>query len=291
MPLFVLQPKMFSSCDALPYHWNPTSMAERVGLPPCNGSPTLNIFTHRFSVPPISVDGSLDKEIAYRISKANQALGCLRNWLLNHHNVTLDTKLKVYRAVFLSSLLYGCETWTVYRWHLKQLERFHQRALRSILGIRWQDRATNTEVFKRTNCISIEAMLLKSCLRWTGHVIRMEDQRIPKQLLFGELEQGHRRQGRPCKRFKDTVKAGLQWCDIPPTELVATALDRQRWRTLTQSASSALEEEHCHQAQSARERRHLAACIPATNANFQCPDCARLCKSRIGLQSHSRTHR
>ena len=74
-------------------------------------------------------------------------------------------------------------------------------------------------------------MLLKYCLRWTGHVIRMEDQRIPKQLLFGELEQGHRRQGRPCKRFKATVKAGLQWCGIPPTELVATALDRRRWRT------------------------------------------------------------
>ena len=59
----------------------------------------------------ISVDGSLDKEIAYRISKASQALGRLRNRLLNHHNVTLDTKLKVYRAVVLPSLLYGCETW------------------------------------------------------------------------------------------------------------------------------------------------------------------------------------
>ena len=236
----------------------------------------------------ISVVGSLDKEIASRISKASQALGRLRNRLLNHHNVTLDTKLKLYRAVVLSSLLYGCETWTVYR---RQLERFHQRALRSILGIRWQDRATNTEIFEKTNCISIEAVLLKSCLRWTGHVMRMEDHRIPKQLLFGELEQGHRRQGRPCKRFRDTVTAGLKWCGIPPTELVATALDRQRWRTLTQSASSALEEERRHQAQSARERHHLAASIPATNANFQCPVCARLCKSRIGLQSHSRTHR
>ena len=98
----------------------------------------------------ISVDGSPDKEIASRISKASQALGRLRNRLLNHHNVILDTKLKVYRPVVLSSILYGCETWTVYRRHLKQLERFHQRALRSILGIRWQDRVTNTEVFKRT---------------------------------------------------------------------------------------------------------------------------------------------
>ena len=133
----------------------------------------------------ISSDGSLDKEIASRISKASQALGHLRNRRLNHQNVTLDTKVKVYRAVVLSSLLYGCETWTVYRRHLRQLERFHQRALRSILEIRWPDKVTNTEVLKRTNCISIEAMLLKSCLRWTGHVIRMEDHRIPKQLLFG----------------------------------------------------------------------------------------------------------
>ena len=67
-----------------------------------------------------------------------------------------------------------------------------------------------------------EAMLLKSCLPCTGYVIRMEDHRIPKQLLFGELDRGHRRQGRPCKHFKDTMKAGLKLCGIPPTELVAT---------------------------------------------------------------------
>ena len=30
----------------------------------------------------------------------------------------------------------------------------------------------------------------------------MEDHRISKQLLFGELEQGHRRQGRPCKSLQ-----------------------------------------------------------------------------------------
>ena len=43
----------------------------------------------------ISNDGSLDKEIAPRISKVSQAVGRLRNRLLNHHNVTMDTKLKV----------------------------------------------------------------------------------------------------------------------------------------------------------------------------------------------------
>ena len=33
------------------------------------------------------------------------------------------TKYKVYKAVVLTSLLYGCETWTLYRKHIKQLER------------------------------------------------------------------------------------------------------------------------------------------------------------------------
>ena len=68
----------------------------------------VNSFIYLESM--ISNDGSLDKEIASKISKAIQALGRLCNRLLNHHNVTLDTKLKVYRAVVLSSLLYGCET-------------------------------------------------------------------------------------------------------------------------------------------------------------------------------------
>ena len=131
-------------------------------------------------------------------------------------------------------------------------------------------------------------MLLKSCPRWTGHAIRMEDRRIPKQLPFGELEQGHRKQGRPCKRYKDTVKVGLKWCNIPPIKLITIALDRQRWRTLTRFASSSLEEERRHQEQSARERRHLAVSVPATTVNFKCPAYARLCQSRIGLQSHSR---
>ena len=40
----------------------------------------------------ISIDGSLDKEIASRISKASQALGRMRNRLLNHHNVPWTQK-------------------------------------------------------------------------------------------------------------------------------------------------------------------------------------------------------
>ena len=152
----------------------------------------------------ISSDGSLDKEITARISKASQSMGRLRSRVLNHKNITLTTKIKVYKAVVLTSLLYGCETWTPYRRHLKQLERFHMRALRSIMGIRWQDKVSSLEVLDRAGLSSVEAMILKAQLRWTGHVIRMDSSRIPHQFFYGALSQGHRNIGRPkLKRHKD----------------------------------------------------------------------------------------
>ena len=41
-----------------------------------------------------------------------------------------DTKLKVYRAVVLPTLLYGCEMWTVYQRHTKRLNQFHTSCLK-----------------------------------------------------------------------------------------------------------------------------------------------------------------
>ncbi|XP_076063461.1 uncharacterized protein LOC143038321 [Oratosquilla oratoria] len=113
----------------------------------------------------ISNDGILDKQISARICKASQALGRLRTQVLNQRNFRLSIKLKVYRAVVLTSLLYGCESWTLYRRHLKQLDRFHMRSLRSILNIKWQNRVTNLEVLDRAEMTSIEAMILKIQLR------------------------------------------------------------------------------------------------------------------------------
>jgi transcription termination factor 2 len=49
---------------------------------------------------------------------------------------------------------------------------------------------------------SLESILLKQQLRWAGHVARMEDTRLPKAVLFGELKLGSRSVGAPKKRYK-----------------------------------------------------------------------------------------
>ena len=220
----------------------------------------------------ISSDGSLDNEIEARISKASQALGRLKHKILKQHNIRLRTKIKVYNAVVLPSLLYGCESWTLYRKQLNQLEKFHQRALRSILGIRWHDRITNLEVFDRSNSTSIETLLIKAQLRWVGHVIRMEDFRMPKRLLYGELASGSRNRGRPKKRFKDWIKTGLPLAGILPQELEAQAADRDSWRRAVHQAGVRHEEAFREKQILQREKRHNN--VP-NRASFPCPHCNR----------------
>ncbi|KAJ7324884.1 hypothetical protein JRQ81_017904, partial [Phrynocephalus forsythii] len=46
-------------------------------------------------------------------------------------------------------------------------------------------------------------LLKQRRLRWLGHVVRMDDGRIPKDLLYGELIKGKRPRGRPQLRYKD----------------------------------------------------------------------------------------
>ena len=56
---------------------------------------------------------------------------------------------------------------------------------------------------------SVHTLLKLAQLRWTGHVTRMPDERLPKKVLYGELQEGKRSQGGQKKRYKDTLKALL----------------------------------------------------------------------------------
>ncbi|RUS88201.1 hypothetical protein EGW08_004033 [Elysia chlorotica] len=54
-------------------------------------------------------------------AKASAAFGRLRSSVWDCEGVSLTSKIKVYRAVVLSTLLYASETWTVYQRHAKKL--------------------------------------------------------------------------------------------------------------------------------------------------------------------------
>ena len=62
----------------------------------------------------------IDDEVIARIVKASAAFCRLRGSVWDRNGIGLDAKFKVYRAVVLPTLLYACETWTVYQRHAKK---------------------------------------------------------------------------------------------------------------------------------------------------------------------------
>ena len=79
---------------------------------------------------------------------------------------------------------------------------------------------------------SVHTLLKLAQLRWTGHVTRMPDERLPKKVLYGELQEGKRSQGGQKKRYKDTLKVSLRDFNIPTESWEQAAQDRTKWRCL-----------------------------------------------------------
>ncbi|KAL8601069.1 hypothetical protein ACOMHN_040770 [Nucella lapillus] len=179
-----------------------------------DGKVLNNVDSFTYLGSSLSSSNSLDKEISNRIAKASASYGRLHKRVWNERGLKLETKCAVYRAVVLTALLYGCESWTVYRRHVKLLNQFHQRCLQRILNIEWYHRVSNVKVLLQAQMPSIDALLTQSQLRWSGHLVRMQDSRLSKQLFYGELTGGHRPRGRPKLRYKNTLKKSLQKCDI-----------------------------------------------------------------------------
>ena len=138
---------------------------------------------------------------------------------------------------------------------------------------------------------SITTLMRKAKIRRAGHITRLPDDRIPKQLLYGELCQGKRSVGNQHKRFKDNLKVSLIdfSIDIQTWENLAT--DRPTGHNLIHSGAHAADKTKRNAAEKKREKHKArASSNQQTTPIYMCPTCGRGCRSRIGLISHLRTH-
>ena len=231
---------------------------------------------------------NLDQEIQYRIQQATTYFGRLRDRVFLNRNLSVETKVMVCSSVCLSILLYGCEAWTIYRAHIRSLESFHIQSLQKILGLTWADCVPHVTILQTAKSSSIESLIIKRQMCWVGHVIRMPENRLSKQLLFGELSEGQRSVGGQKKRFKDHLNALLKKCNIPSAELEERASDRIGWSSSCRQAVQQFEADRTQAREEARQRRHERELRGPADGGVQCPTCGRLCASEFGLRSHQR---
>ena len=177
----------------------------------------------------LSSDNMLQSELAMRISKAAGAFHRLRK-LWGDAHLARTVKCSVYKSIVLATLLYGCEAWSASQSQIAELQTFHMRCLRRICRISLWQKKTNQEIMGLCGMEAIGALISYRRLRWLGHMARMADDRLPKQLLFGGIAlQSKPSVGRPPKCWQDYVREDLARLQMP-YNWYKLAQDRETWR-------------------------------------------------------------
>ena len=111
--------------------------------------------------------------------------------------VALSLKTRMVKAEAIEALLDGCSTWTLRQEHYAKLRTVHHRVLLRIIGAqrkRPDHRMTSyNRALEITGCESIETTLRTRRLLWAGTLLRMSGGRLPKRIMFGNLEGAVRR--------------------------------------------------------------------------------------------------
>ncbi|VDL99129.1 unnamed protein product [Schistocephalus solidus] len=176
--------------------------------------------------------------------------------------------------------------------HLRR--RLHQLWINNkILKLRWQDGIPDTEVLDHTGILSIHAMLRQLQLRWTDHLVRMDDERQPRRLFYGDVTTGARRQGDPKRYYKDTLMKSLKQLQINLGNREDLAMDIPAWRRFVKTGAAIYEANRI----TAAKAKIAPSKSPAPPINIfdaqalpTYPRCQRIFSARIGLRTHSSTH-
>ena len=140
------------------------------------------------------------------------------------------------------------------------MEKFHQTTLRKIARIRWFHKVTNYEVLSKCDIDSLQYMIESARLRWTGHVVRMSDHRIPKALLYGRLATGRPKRGNHIT-YLNSVKSTLRACGINGAQLEELSSNRVHWRAKSKRGVANAEKDRTNRLIVKRERRKARAAL------------------------------
>jgi hypothetical protein len=157
---------------------------------------------------------SIDEEIKSKLKLGNGCYYSVQN-LSYSRLLSGNLKIKIYRIIILTVVLYVCETWSLTLRAERRLRVFKNRVLRRVLAPK-RDEATgewrmlhNEELNDLYSLPNIVRVVKSRRMRWAGHVARMGQERGVYRVLVGKSE-GKRPLGRPRRRCEDNIKMDLQ---------------------------------------------------------------------------------
>ena len=89
-------------------------------------------------------------------------------------NISIQLKIRLYKATVLSILLYGSETWITNQQQKSMLDSFATSCYRIMLNVKRTDSISNAEIYKRVEQKLLSVTLAKRQLICVGHILRRD---------------------------------------------------------------------------------------------------------------------
>ena len=114
--------------------------------------------------------------------------------MLKSRDITLLTKVGLFKTMVFPVVMYGCESWTIKKAERWRIDAFELWCWRRLLRVPCSARRSNQSILKEISPeYSLEGLMLKLNLQYFGHLMQRTDS-LEKTLMLGKSE-GRRRRG------------------------------------------------------------------------------------------------
>jgi hypothetical protein len=160
----------------------------------------------------------------------------------NTSGVSLTKRLRIYNACVKPVLTYNMSTWALTQAESNELDAFHRRQLRSIIGVRYPDTISNNELYARTKTTPLSLEMFLARWKLFGHTLRMNNEVPAKQAMldyFSIEKSGETSafQGRPRTTPPIVLSQDLEQMKAAAAEARANATNKQRKTAAQQLAN------------------------------------------------------
>ena len=176
--------------------------------------------------------------VKHRICCAESVVTRLNPRVFRRRAIEQNLKGKFIESAVFGSLLYGLQYCTFSKRDQRCLDGYYLRLVKRVCLLPF---GYHLSYERAQKCVDVELPsqhVSRELLRWTGHVLRSNEQVLIEVLTFVPSS-GKRGRGRPRPRFYDTIKADLKERNIVVDtkkqsvfwdELTVRAQDRCCWR-------------------------------------------------------------
>ena len=217
---------------------------------------------------------------------------------LKNSRLSRRIQARIIEAVIESTILFDCQVRVWYAGDIKQLQQQVDKMYRYVWSsknkpplVQMQEAHKNMQdVRNELKIKSIRSKIEKRVLQRIGHVVRMDDTRLVKNVTLGWLEDLEGYDKVKGKKRKTVLywKKVLKEAGFDYTNIGVECGDRKEWKSKVRERIKHIEEWERRGGNQFENEERGQRNIPPPPTDLECSYCGKVCASKAGLINHVR---